>query len=65
MTTEATFRVRGQGTFTRTFDDLPGGQDVDAQITQLMAAEFGVERWDVVLERVRRLPARPATEALR
>jgi hypothetical protein len=59
MTYEATFRVQGQGTPTRTFGDLPGGLDIDSVNAQLMAAEFGVERWHVGLERVRlAMPAR-------
>ena len=59
MTYEATFRVQGQGTHTRTLGDLPGGRDIDSEIVQLMAAEFSVERWHVGLERVRlAMPAR-------
>ena len=59
MTYEASFRVRNQGTFTRSFDDLlPGGRDIDSQILREMATEFGVPLWHVVLRRVRGVAAR-------
>ena len=53
MTYEATARIRNQGTLTRSFDNLQGGRDIDSQILERMATEFGVPRWHVVIERVR------------
>ncbi len=62
MTYEVTFHVTARGTHTRIFDDLPGGRDIDSQILELMAAEFCVPRWHVVLERVRRVSAHSVAE---